>query len=311
MVTFNVTVENQGDARAQPFHVSFRDKSSVWPPMEREAGKVRSGQNTTVRFEWPAEADPHQFVVVTDSRNEVTESNENNNEHTFDYDATVAADLVVSGIASSPRRPSVDENTTIKVTVKNEGQGRSGSSILSLTIAGPDGEVNQSNSRVQEIDAGASRTLEFQWKARAGSHKLSAVVDARGVITEIDESNNTLEETIVTALSDLVVTDVQIDNREPLVGDEVWVWVSVENVGRGNSGRFLVSLHVDGENEPYESATIASLERNEVAFAEFRWQADEGCHKLRVVVDSDDDVPEKNEANNLSQELEICVVASQ
>ena len=310
-VTFGVLVENRGDAAAQDFHVSFRDQSSVWPPMEKMAsGDLAAGRKTTVSFEWPADADPHQFVVVADSRKEVTESDEDNNEHTFDYDATVAADLVVSSITASPRRPSVDEDTTIKVTVNNKGQGRSGSSILSLTIAGPDGEVDQSNRRLEEIAAGGFRILEFQWEAKAGSHTFTAAVDSRGVVAETDESNNVLTEEIVTALSDLIVTEVQVYNLSPSAGDEVEIGVRVQNVGRGNSGRFTISLYIDGADQPHGSERIGSLDRDTSVYADFRWQAVEGCHRFSVVVDGANEVPEEDEGNNRSRELEICVGAS-
>ena len=310
-VTFGVLVENRGDAAAQDFHVSFRDQSSVWPPMEKMApGELAAGRKTTVSFEWPADADPHQFVMVADSRKEVTESDENNNEHTFDYDATVAADLVVSSITASPRRPSVDEDTTIKVTVNNKGQGRSGSSIVTLTIAGPDGEVDQSNRRVEEIAAGGFRILEFQWEAKAGSHTFTAAVDSRGVVAETDESNNVLTAEIVTALSDLIATEVQVYNLSPSAGDEVEIGVRVQNVGRGNSGRFTISLYIDGADQPHGSERIGSLDRDTSMYADFRWQAVEGCHKFSVVVDGANEVPEEDEGNNRSRELEICVGAS-
>ena len=309
-VTFRVVIENQGDAAARDFHVSFRDRSSVWPPMEgMVSGGLAAGRNTTVSFEWPADADPHEFMIVADSRDEVIESDEDNNEHTIDYGATVVADLVVSRIASSPRSPSVDEDTTIRVTIGNNGQGSAGSFIVTLSIAQAGRHVDDFNRRVDEIPAGESRTLEFDWVAMVGPHTFTATADSRQAILETNESNNTLEETVVTALSDLVVADVQNDSQDTMAGDEVRVRVSVQNSGRGTSGGFKVSLHVNGENEPYEYTIIASLERNEIAYANFRWQAVEGCHKLRVVVDTDGDVPEENEGNNQSVELEICAGA--
>ena len=130
-VTFGVVIENRGDAAAQGFHVSFRDRSSVWSPMEGMVPSgLAAGRNTTVTFEWPADADPHEFMIVADSRDEVIESDEDNNELTIDYGATVVADLIVSKVASSPRSPSVDEDTTIRVTIENNGQGSAGSFIV-------------------------------------------------------------------------------------------------------------------------------------------------------------------------------------
>ncbi len=309
-VTFSVVVENRGDAGAGEFYVSFRDESSIWQPMEKMvSGDLAAGRTTTVSFEWPAEADPHQFVVVADSRKEVTESDEDNNELTVNYDATVAADLAVSSITSSPRKPSIDEDTTIRVTIRNDGQGRAGSSILTLTIAGPDGEVDQSNRRVEEIAAGASSILEFQWEAKAGSHTFTAAVDSRGVVAETDESNNVLTEEIVTALADLNVSEVQASKENPSAGDRIEIRVRVKNVGRGDSGRFTVSLYVDGADQPHGSERIGSLDRDASVDVDwdFRWQAVEGCHRFIVVVDGAEEVPEEDEGNNRSRELEICV----
>lgn len=309
-VTFRAVVENQGDAATRDFHVSFRDKSSVWQPMENVvSGELAAGRNTTVSFEWPADADPHEFVVVVDSRDEVVESDEDNNEHTFDYGATVVADLVVSGISSIPRSPSVDEDTTIRVTIWNNGRGRAGSFIVTLSIAQAGSHVDEVNKRVDEIAAGESRTLEFPWVAGVGPHTFTATADSRRVIPETNESNNVLEETIVTALPDLVVTNVEIDDQNPMAGDYVEIGVRIDNDGAGDSGRFVVSLHVNGSDDPYDSYRVGSLRQNETERLAFRWQSEEGCHKLRVVIDAESEVQEENEGNNRSQEFAICAVA--
>ena len=77
--------------------------SSVWPAIEKVvSGNIAAGQSTTVNFEWPADADPHEFAAVADSRAEVTESNEDDNELSVHYASTVAADLVVSRVSASP-----------------------------------------------------------------------------------------------------------------------------------------------------------------------------------------------------------------
>ena len=311
-VTFRITIKNRGDAPARDFHVSFRDTSSVWPAMEKVvSGEISAGRATTVSFEWPADVDTHLFVVVADSRAEVTESNEDNNDRTVDYAATVAADLVFTRIVSTPRSPSIDEDTTIKATIKNEGPGRAGAFTVTLNISGSDGVLDKVNRRVDGLATGASKTLEFPWKARAGTHTFTAAADSRGVIAETDESNNALERTVVTSLADLTVTKVQFDSLNPSTGDDVGVGVRIENVGRGNSGRFTVRLYVVGEDEPQEGVRIRSLERDTSASVKFTWRAAEGCHELFVIVDANDNVPEINEGNNRSREFEVCAGAGQ
>ena len=311
-VTFSAVIENLGEAAARDFHVSFRDKSGVWPPMENMfSGDMGAGHNTTVSFQWPADADPHEFAVVADSRGEVTESNEDNNELTVSYDATAASDLTVSSILLNPPKPSIGEDTTIDVTIRNEGLGRTGSFILRLSVYGPDGKLIQdstSRRRVEEVSAGASKTEQFSWEAMHGSHEIRAYVDSDEDIPETNESNNVLSERVVPLLPDLVVGEVTLDNESPAVRDRVNVSVRVDNIGAGNSGRFYVSLYVDGEFYVFER--INSLLRSASASAILEWRAVEGCHNLRVVVDDDNEMPEEDEGNNQYPEFQICASAS-
>ena len=312
IVLFAVTLENRGGAPARDFHVSFEDASSVWPAMEKSSPSELSPGNTAiVNFEWPADAAPHEFVAVADSRDEVTESDEDNNDYSITYAATVVADLVVSRIASSPRNPSIDEDTSIKVTVRNEGPGGSGPFFVTLDVTAPDGVSDEYNRREDGLSAGASKALEFPWTARAGTHTFTAKADSRGAIAETDESNNVREDTVVTALADLTVAEVHFSSLNPSAGDIVEMRVLIANVGRGNSQRFAVELYVVGEDEPYNSVAIGFLERNATTYIEFSLRAEAGCHELIVITDAAGNIPEEDENNNRSQQYEICSVESQ
>ena len=241
----------------------------------------------------------------------MTESNEDDNEFAVHYAATVAADLVVSRVSASPRSPSIDEATIIKVSTKNQGHCRAGPFIVTLNIAGPDGVLGETNRRVDGLAAGATRVVEFPWTAKAGRHTFIATADSKRVIAETDESNNVLEETLVAALSDLKVTEILLDNPNPSAGDSVEVGVRIENGERGDSGRFIAALNVVGNDEPYDTTRLNSLEPNTSVYIEFTWQAVEGCHSLFVIVDERGDVPEEDEGNNRSERLETCVAGSQ
>ena len=169
------------------------------------------------------------------------ESNEDNNHFTVDYAATVAADLTVTRVSATPRSPSIDERTIIKVTIRNEGLGRAGSFTVTLLIEGPEGAEPDRNPRVEELSAGAFKVLKFPWIARAGTHSFTATADSRGTIVETNESNNVLQETVTTALSDLRVTRVQFRQSESVRGRKM----SRSGSGFENAGsrRFLdVSL---------------------------------------------------------------------
>ena len=309
-VTFGVEVENVGEATAEDFHVRFGDESSVWQPIEKVVSDdLAPGQIFSVYFEWPADAYPHQFVVVADSREVVIESSEDNNEHTVEFGATIVADLVVSNITWSPSSPFLDQKVTIKVTVRNMGQGDSDQFIVSLSIDG----THDRERRVDGLDAGQPVEVRFGWDAEAGPHRFTATADSEGAIAETEEGNNIRSvEYDDTALADLTVQQevVSVNPESPSAGDNVTIGLTVLNRSRVSSGRFTVSLYVDGSSQPYSSSSIGSLDsRDESAYVRFTWQAVGGCHRLLVIVDSGDDVTERDEDNNQVGEFEICVSA--
>ena len=197
------------------------------------------------------------------------------------------------------------------MSIRNQGQGRTGPFIVTLNIAGPEGALGETNRRVDQLAVNATRVLEFPWTAKAGLHTFTATADSRGEIAEIDESNNVLEEMLVTALSDLRVTEVHFDSPNPSAGEDVVVEVWVENAGRGDSGRFTAGLYVDDGGDPYDTTRVDPVKSNTTAYLEFRWLAEEGCHSLLVIVDEAGNVPEEDEGNNRSRRLEICVGGSQ
>ncbi len=308
-VTFGVVIENVGEAPAQNFSVSFRDMESVWQPMEKTvSGELGAGGTTKLYFEWPADADPHKFVAAADSRGEVIESDEDNNEHSVEYAATVVADLSISGITWNPANPSLGERVIIEATVKNTGQGGSEWFMVSLAIDGK----HSARSRVDGLDPGQSADVRFGWDAEAGPHKFTATADSDGAITETSEDNN--EHSVdydATELADLSVERgvVSVNPDSPTVGDDVTIGLTVLNRSRVSSGRFAVSLYVGRSNQPYGSESVGSIDgRGESASVRFTWTATQGCHNFRAVVDSDGDVVESDEDNN-RVEFQICASA--
>ena len=309
-VTFGVEIENVGEATAEDFHVSFGDESSVWQPIEKVVSDdLAPGQIVRVYFEWPADAAQHLFVAAADSQGEVIESNEDNNEHSVEYDATVVADIVIRHITWNPASPLLDERVTIEVTLENVGQGSSGQFSVSLAIDG----IHYRKRPVDNVDAGQSVVLRFGWDAQAGPHTFTATADPEDAVSETQEDNNTRSvEYDDTELADLAVEGkvVSVSPDSPVAGDEVTIGLRVLNRSRASSDRFTVSLYVGGSNQPHGSERIGSIDgRDESAYVRFTWQAKQGCHNFRVVVDSGDDVVESDEHNN-QVEFSICVSAN-
>ncbi len=181
IVTFTVTINNQGDIIASPSHVAYYiDGSSRG---YHDVQELDAGATVIKNFTWTAQAGAHAIRAVADMGNKVPESNENNNEQTVTFPPP---DLIIDKITWWPENPIIDDIVTFTVSINNPGSGRAAASDVYLYID----DSSQGYKTVQEIDAGANVTMTFTWTAQEGSHTIRAVADGANTITESDESNN-------------------------------------------------------------------------------------------------------------------------
>ena len=300
IVTFGVLIENRSEASAQAFHVSFRDESGLSSPAEKTvSSRLAAGQTVKVYFEWAADADPHQFVAVADSREEVIESNEENNEHTVEYGATALADLIVADIAWEPNRPDIDDEVTVTVTLKNAGDGDALASEVRLFI---DDNEHGEPSALSKLSANDSATVSFTWIAEVSMHTFSADVDHDGQVVESDETNNASEPFAYdhTMLADLTVVDIAWEPDRPVMGEEVTVTVTLENAGEGGALASEVRLFID-DKQHGAAATLPNLSSEDSDKVTFIWIAEVGMHTFSADVDHDNRVIESDETNNASE----------
>ena len=220
--------------------------------------ELAAGQTVSVYFEGPADANPRQLVAVADSREEVTESNEDNNEHTVGYGATALADLIVADIAWEPERPSVGDTVTFGVVIENRGEGASLGFHVSFgdesRVWSPEEETVSSG-----LGAGQTVSVYFEGPADANPRQLVAAADSREEVIESNEDNN--EHTVgygATALADLIVADIAWEPERPSVGDTVTFGVVIENRGEGASLGFHVSFGDESRVWSPEEETVSS-----------------------------------------------------
>jgi len=97
-------------------------------------------------------------------------------------------------------------------------------------------------------------------------------------------------------LPDLIVTDIEPNPPNPSIGDEVTFTVTTENQGNGNANGFYVYYYVDGSHK--DSSWVSSLPSGESLTETFTWNAQDGDHSIKSVVDYGNRVTENNEENN-------------
>ncbi len=287
-VTFTVTIKNQGSGKSDSSKVAYYiDDNDLALDY---VNPIDPGDSATETFTWTAEAGSHTIKAVADSNNEVTESDETNNVKMYSL-STLAPDLIIESITSSPEIPSKGDTVTFSVTVKNQGNGKASNSRVDFYIDGS----SRGYQEVPEIGAGSTATKTFTWVAQAGAHAIKAVADGANYITESDETNNEKTITFSPAPPDLIIESITWLPEIPAKGDSVTFNVIVKNQGSGRSGSFHVALYIGS----YQfSDTVNSIEAGATDNATFIWSARAGSYTIKAIADSSDKVLESNETNN-------------
>ena len=300
-VTIPVTVANEGDGRAAASTIQMIVDDDLLG--EAELSEMLPGESETASFNWVAEVGPRTLRALADSGHAVSEADEDNNELTNAYEATIFADLIVESISWEPQNPSVGDEVTFTVTARNQGTSDADESFVELSRILRDGTVSSNEVQLADVPAGGSATAAFQWQAEPGAFTFSAQADVHEAIRESDEDNNDAEERYdATRLADLIVAGVSWKPERPAVGGEVAVTVKLENRGDGDALASEVRLFVDGARHG-ESASLHRLSAGDSDAVAFSWTAQMGVHTFSADIDHNDGVYESNETNNHSDQF--------
>ena len=288
-VTFTVDIKNQGGGQAGSSSVAYYIDDAFLG--DDPVSPIDTGATATVAFTWEAQAGSHTIKAVADSNQTITESDEINNAKTFAF-SILAPDLIIETINWSPESPSVKDEVTFTVTVKNEGNIRARYSRVYFYIDGS----SRGYQGVEALDAGAAVSKTFTWVTQAGSHTIKAVADGLGHVAESDESNN--EKTVIysTASPDLIINNITWSPANPSQSANVTFTVSIKNQGSGNSYSSSVAYYVD--DAYMTSAYVSPLNSGATAAKTFTWTTQEGSHTFKAVADANQEIAENDEANN-------------
>ncbi|WP_190076528.1 CARDB domain-containing protein [Streptomyces daghestanicus] len=147
--------------------------------------------------------------------------------------AAPAPDLTVTGLDWSPAQPTERDPVTVRATVRNAGTARSAATTVEASVEG----TVAGGAQVPALEPGASAQVEVGAGTRpAGSYGVSAVVDPRGTVVELDDTNNSRNaaDRLVVARApgpDLEVRAITPAPANPAVGAAVSFTVAVHNAG--------------------------------------------------------------------------------
>jgi len=261
-VSIHFRARNVGDASAGPFRVAILfDGQPIGSGTVdgMSPGQVITGKKDN--FTWPSDSACHTITVQLDTENAVQECREDNNTMSRTFCPTEEPpdlpDLIIESIdfgcpQDLPPDFPISWTCTPEVVVRNIGAATArGPFKVTLSAWASDSDVDlgcESVTTIQQLLPGE----RYVWKVDECSSPvwqcLRAVVDPDGVVEESNEDNNTLEVCYEepVELPDLVVDSIEITGCGWPLGEdhllEVFLLVSVKNIGGGSAGPFSVQV---------------------------------------------------------------------
>jgi subtilase family serine protease len=201
-------------------------------------------------------------------------------------------DLIVTAINTSPSGPAVDDSVTITVTVKNQGTS---DAAISQVVCYIDSTIMDTKS-IGSLAPATMATASFTWKAEPGSHVIKAVADPGGLVSESDETNNTMTYSLTTLAPDLTIQSISWSPESPSKGDSITFSVNIRNQGNSKAYTNRLILYVDGTSRGYQD--VYPIDPGSAVTKTYSWIAQSGQHNIKAIIDAKQTIKESNETNN-------------
>ncbi|WP_405625217.1 discoidin domain-containing protein [Streptomyces sp. NBC_00016] len=215
--------------------------------------------------------------------------------------AAPAPDLTVTTLDWTPAAPSERDAVTVKATVRNAGTARSAATTADVSVEG----TVVGSAAVPALDPGASATVDVATGTRAaGSYGVSAVVDPRNTVPELDDSNNSrtsANRLVVTQAPgpDLEVASITTSPANPAVGQAVSFTVAVHNRGISAAPAGSVTRVQAGSTTLNGTTGQVAPDATVNVAISGTWTATAGGATLTATADATGVVAETNENNNV------------
>ncbi|MEU9309391.1 CARDB domain-containing protein [Streptomyces sp. NPDC048256] len=215
--------------------------------------------------------------------------------------AAPAPDLTVTTLDWTPATPSERDAVTVKATVRNAGTARSAATTVDVSVEG----TVAGSVAVPALDPGASATVDVATGTRAaGSYGVSAVVDPRNTVPELDDSNNSrtsANRLVVTRAPgpDLEVASITTSPANPAVGQAVSFTVAVHNRGISAAPAGSVTRVQAGSTTLNGTTGQVAPDATVNVAINGTWTATAGGATITATADATGAVAETNENNNV------------
>ena len=330
-VSVRVGVYNRGTAAATgTFHISwFAGENYPSPACDWDLdGLVATGGRilTCTYAGYPSWYGSINTLVVVDTTNAISETDESNNRYTRSISVSQTGggggsagqpDLYVSEFALDPATPVQGQSVNVRVGVYNRGTAAASGTFHISWFAGENYPSPACSWDLTGMAASGGRILTCtyagypSWYAAINT---LVVVDTGNTITESDESNNRYTRSISvmqpssgggsTGQPDLYVSEFALDPATPVQGQPVSVRVGVYN--RGTAAVSGTNFHISwfaGENYPspacgWDLDSMAAHGGRILTCTYAGYPSWYGAINTKVIVDTGNTVSESDESNN-------------
>ena len=241
----------------------------------------------------------YSLEVCVDRDGQVVESDEQDNCLVTSLNVP-GPDVKVLAVTLLPRNPREGDSVRVTAVIQNVGTATALPTKARVSVSGVTSCVALD---VPALEPGAAATVTCEtgsWPA--GSLYFEVMADATGILSEVDEGNNSSGVSVqvaTTPKADLYFGgNVSAQPSLPRVGERVAFNVPVYNGGEVPSPESTTSLKIDGQvicpsvptsGIPVGGTTIVRCEVDSLS---------EGSHLVEVCFDAGEHVSESNEGNN-------------
>jgi len=133
--------------------------------------------------------------------------------------------------------------------------------------------------------------------AEVGLHNIKVVADTYETVIENDEADNAKTHAFSAVAPDLIIKTITWLPERPSTGDTVTFTVTIKNQGNGSADSSCVAYYID--DAPLTSDSVNPIDPDDTATKTFTWTAQAGSHNIKAVADSNEEVIESDETNNV------------
>lgn len=331
-ITFTATVTNNGNASSNPCKLGLSEFGAKLK--EYDIPALMPGQMSTINAVWKANCGVNCNVYVqltADCTNLNDESNESDNywlkTYICDCSANIKSNLKISG-AYSPTTPKKGDKVTFNIIIKNDGQTSNSATTLAVYKSG----ILIETIDVDPIDPNGQVTINFDWTAECNQNCTADFDFFTDYLNYVDESNESDNHWLPVVKCFCGIVSIKPNNliTKPLNPPHIIAIsnltknsskitcypgqkkidynYSIKNSGKAPAAASKLMLKVyDGNN------LLSMMERDVTALNGGQIFSDTisivyCVHNAKIVVeiDSNKEVPESNEKDNVWEEIVNC-----